>query len=253
MLVVHGFTGSAASWPASLVDGLASRDYLPVLVDLPGHGGNAGDTDPACFTLEATLDLLDRAQGPDPAPLVGYSMGGRVALAYALSRPRRVTRLVLESASPGLASAEERAARRASDEALALRLESRGIEAFVDEWEALPLFESQRALPDEVRSAQRARRLRNDPGSLAASLRGVGTGTLPSYWDVLSELSVPTLLLTGALDRKFTTIAGRMAERIPDARHIVVAGAGHAVHLERSAVWLSSVRSFLAPDEIAGD
>lgn len=253
MLLLHGFTGSAASWPPSLVDGLVSRRDLPVLVDLPGHGRNAGDTDPAHFTLEATLEDLARAQGPGPTPVAGYSMGGRLALAYALRWPERVTRLVLESASPGLPTAEERATRRASDEALARRLEAQGIEAFVDAWEALPLFESQRSLPDDVRGAQRARRLRNHPESLAASLRGVGTGALPSYWEELVHLSVPTLIVTGALDEKFTTLGRDMAARIPRSYHVVVAGAGHAVHLERPAAWLSAVRGFLSPDELAGE
>ncbi|MGD8319898.1 MAG: 2-succinyl-6-hydroxy-2,4-cyclohexadiene-1-carboxylate synthase [Gemmatimonadota bacterium] len=246
MLLLHGFTGSAASWPGTLVDGLASRERLPVLVDLPGHGAHAGDTDPAHFALAPTLESLVRAQGPEPGPVVGYSMGGRLALAFAVAHPRRVTRLVLESASPGLATEEERAARREADETLARRLETRGIEAFVDAWEELPLFESQRALPPRIRAAQRARRLRNDPRSLAESLRGVGTGSLPSYWEALDRLSIPVLLLTGALDRKFTEIAREMARRLPDVRHVVVPGAGHAVHLERPHAWLSAVCGFLA-------
>jgi 2-succinyl-6-hydroxy-2,4-cyclohexadiene-1-carboxylate synthase len=172
-------------------------------------------------------------------------MGGRIALHYALGHPDRVSRLVLESASPGLSDPRDRAARVASDEALARALEADGIEGFVNRWEALPLFESQQALPEAVRAEVRRRRLTNDPRSLAASLRGIGTGTLPSLWDRLEEVAQPVLLLVGALDSRFVTIARRMAARLPTAEVHVVGGAGHRVHLERPREWLEAVTRFL--------
>lgn len=183
-----------------------------------------------------------RSRGYD---LVGYSMGGRVALHQALRRPDRVRRLILESASPGLATEEERARRRADDEALARRIVAEGIEAFVDRWEALPLFASQRRLPENVRRRHRAGRLANDPRSLAASLRGLGTGTLPSLWDRLEDIATPTLLIVGELDPKFVEIGHRMAAAMPDARLTVVPDAGHTVHLERPGMWLERVTEFL--------
>jgi 2-succinyl-6-hydroxy-2,4-cyclohexadiene-1-carboxylate synthase len=250
VLLLHGFTGSGGSWPTTIVEGLASAHagapVAPVTMDLPGHGRWAGRTDPRDFTLSSAVASIAEAQGGRAGPLVGYSMGGRLALAYAVAHPARVTHLVLESASPGLAPEEERAARRAADEALARDLERDGIEAFVRRWEALPLFESQRALPEAVRSAQRERRLANHPNSLAAALRGLGTGALPSLWGALSGMAVPTLLLAGALDGKFVDIARAMAHRLPRAEVAVVADAGHAVHLERPGAWLEAVLSFLA-------
>jgi 2-succinyl-6-hydroxy-2,4-cyclohexadiene-1-carboxylate synthase len=227
------------------VDGLTSAGRLPVPVDLPGHGRHAGQDDPERFTLAAVFDELDQVTAPGPCPLVGYSMGGRLALAYAAQRPGRVTRLVLESASPGLRTDEERAARRGADDALAERIEREGIQAFVAQWEALPLFESQQALPPAVREAQRARRLLNAPNSLAAALRGLGTGALPSLWESLAALEIPVLLLSGGLDRKFTALAEEMALALPDARLATVDGAGHTVHLERPDAWLEAVLGFL--------
>jgi 2-succinyl-6-hydroxy-2,4-cyclohexadiene-1-carboxylate synthase len=215
-------------------------------MDLPGHGRWAGETDPRRFTLGAALDAIATAQGAEPGPVAGYSMGGRLALAYAIERPGRVTRLVLESASPGLGTDEERWTRREADGELAAALEREGIEPFVRRWEAIPLFESQRSLPPEVRAAQRARRLANDPASLAAALRGLGTGALPGYWGALPEVRVPVLLLAGALDHKFVVVARAMADRLPSAELVVVPRAGHAVHLERPDAWLESVTAFLA-------
>lgn len=199
-LLLHGFTGSSQAWGEGLIDALASLGPPPVLVDLPGHGRHAGDSNPDHFTLEAVFESITQASAGEPVDLVGYSMGGRLALAYAAARPEAVRRLVLESASPGLASPGEREERRASDAALAKRIEDHGTAAFLDEWEALSLFESQQSLPEHVREAQRARRLLNEPTSLAASLRGLGTGRLPSYWQALDSLPMPVLLLAGELE-----------------------------------------------------
>jgi 2-succinyl-6-hydroxy-2,4-cyclohexadiene-1-carboxylate synthase len=214
-------------------------------MDLPGHGRYAGDVAPWRFTLEAVEAEIARLARGEPLDLAGYSMGGRLALAYAVRNPQLVRRLVLESASPGLEGADERAERRAADEALAREIERSGIDAFVDRWEAQELFASQRSLPAEVRAAQRAIRLLNHPASLAGSLRGLGTAALPSFWGALSGLRVPVLVLVGALDRKFARIGARMAELHLDARLVEVAGAGHTVHLERPDAWLAAVTGFL--------
>jgi 2-succinyl-6-hydroxy-2,4-cyclohexadiene-1-carboxylate synthase len=250
-LLLHGFTGSSQSWSQQIIDGLASSGRTPVPVDLPGHGRHIGETDPGRFTLESAFHELEDAAGPDPCPVAGYSMGGRIALNYAVCRRHRVSHLILESASPGLRTAEQRAQRRVADHALADRIERDGVEAFVREWERKPLFESQRALSANVREGQRALRLRNHPGSLAAALRTLGTGALPSCWEDLSGLDLPVLLLTGALDRKFVGIAGDMARLLPRGRLVVVDDAGHAVHLERPDAWLSSVLAFLAEHRVA--
>lgn len=236
------------SWGDPTVDGLASAVGPPVLVDLPGHGRHAGETDPARFTLDAVEAELLCLTEAEPVDLVGYSMGGRVALAFTVRHPRRVRLLVLESSSPGLPTDEERAARRDDDEALAAWIVERGVEAFIRRWETLPLFESQAALPTEVLEAQRGRRLLNDPGSLAASLRGLGTGALPSFWGSLAALRVPVLLMAGVRDPKFVEIARRMAAALPTARFEPVDGAGHAVHLERPGAWVELVAHFLKED-----
>ena len=243
-VLLHGFLGSAAAWGEGLVDGLTGAGLTPVLVDLPGHGREAERSDPSSFTFEVLLGHIGRA-GDWPTDLVGYSMGGRIALHFAAAFPERVRRLVLESASPGLASAAERAARRAEDEALAAELLNLGIERFVDGWETQPLFESRARLDPSVRAHQRQLRLRNDPSALAAALRGFGTGALPSLWGRLPDIAAPTLLVVGALDRKFVEIAERMARAMPDARVVEVADAGHTVHLERPDAWIAAVTDFL--------
>jgi 2-succinyl-6-hydroxy-2,4-cyclohexadiene-1-carboxylate synthase len=246
-VLLHGFTGSATSWEGRLVDGLAGAGLAPVLVDLPGHGADIGATAPDGFTLRAALERIGAA-GRWPADLIGYSMGGRLALHFAAAHPDRVRRLVLESASPGLATESECTGRRIADELLAARIEAEGIEWFVEHWESQPMFAGRQRLdPDRV-LRHRGLRLRNDARSLAAALRGLGTGALPSLWDDLERIAQPTLLVVGELDEKFVRIAERMARAMPRARVAVIPGAGHSVHLEAPAAWLEAVVGFLTTD-----
>ena len=244
-VLLHGFAGSAGEWEGQLVDGLAGAGLAPVLVDLPGHGADTGVTAPAAFTLGAALARIDVA-GRWPADLIGYSMGGRLALHFAAAYPKRVGRLVVESGSPGLATESERAERRAADEALAARIESEGIEWFVDHWESRPMFETRRRLDAALLLRRRHLRLRNDPKSLAAALRGLGPGALPSLWDRLEQLDVPTLFVVGERDDKFAVIAERMARAMPRARVAMIPDTGHTVHLEAPGAWLDAVIGFLS-------
>ena len=249
-VLLHGFTGSARSWDEEgLVACFEPRGIDAIAIDLPGHGSRGGPRGRAGMSLETTLEEIDRALEPSvdgsPRHLIGYSMGGRLALHYAVHFPGRLDRLVLESSSPGLEGAVERARRRAADESLASRLESEGIEAFVDGWEALPLFASQGTLPDEARARLRAGRLANDPRSLAQALRTFGTGALPSLWNELPRVEAEVLLLVGELDWKFVEIAERMVTRLPRGEVTVVPGAGHTVHLEAHDRWCEVVTDFL--------
>jgi 2-succinyl-6-hydroxy-2,4-cyclohexadiene-1-carboxylate synthase len=264
LVLLHGFTGSAASWDAALLDDLRRRAGLEVrAVDLPGHevgerrsadagredgpddAGTRGVGQPhATVTLEDAFRSVDQA-ARGPTSLCGYSMGGRIALQYAAAYPGRVERLVLESATPGLVTEEERAARRDADEALARSLERHGIRRFLDDWEALPLFATQARLDARILERQRQGRLAHDPRALAAALRGLGTGVLPPLWDGLERLRIPTLLIVGEHDVRYRDLAERMARKLPSARVQVVPGAGHNVHLEQPGSWLGAVADFL--------
>ncbi len=229
------------------MDGLTGAGLTPVLVDLPGHGADAGTRDPSRFTLAAALDRV-AAAGRWPEDLVGYSMGGRLALHFAVAFPERVRRLVLESASPGLATEAERRDRRAADEALAAGIEAKGIEWFVEDWESQPLFETRSHLESAALTRHRELRLRNDPRSLALALTGLGTGALPSLWDDLAHIEVPTLIIVGELDGKFVEVADRMTRKMPDVGMVVVPGVGHSVHLEAPCAWLEAVVGFLTAE-----
>jgi 2-succinyl-6-hydroxy-2,4-cyclohexadiene-1-carboxylate synthase len=224
VVLLHGFTQTRQSWRRT-VAALGGR-YRALAPDLPGHG-LAAERRPASFSA---CTAYVRALAGERFTLVGYSMGGRIALMSAFALPSQVQRLVLVGASPGVADVSEREARRQADDALAARIEAIGIEAFAREWGAQELFAGQ---DERVAAAAHADRLRNTPAGLAAALRGLGVGIMPSLWDRLASLAIPVTLVVGERDAKFRAIAGRMAGALPDCRVVVVEGAGHAVQLER--------------------
>jgi 2-succinyl-6-hydroxy-2,4-cyclohexadiene-1-carboxylate synthase len=247
LLLLHGFTGSTATW-APFVPQFSSQRHM-IAVDLVGHGGTDSPPDPARYRMErcvADLATLLDALAVEQVDVLGYSMGGRVALHLAAAFPQRVRSLILESSSPGIADPAERAARATADDALAEAIERDGLAAFVERWERLPLFASQAALPAPVRERVRAGRLRNSAAGLANSLRGMGAGQQPSLWQRLDTIATPTLLLAGELDAKYRAIAGKMAALMPNAEARIVPGAGHAVHLERPEAFLDAIIRFLA-------
>jgi 2-succinyl-6-hydroxy-2,4-cyclohexadiene-1-carboxylate synthase len=234
LVLLHGFTQTGAGWDA-VVGALGERSTA-IAPDLPGHGTMALR---APVTLGATLAYLRALTREQPFALAGYSMGGRIALHAALDHPELVTRLSLVSASPGLASEDERAERREADEALAASIVDGGIEAFAREWAAMSLFDG---MPAEAAAAAAAERTKQRPEGLAAALRGLGTGALPSLWERLGELRMPVTVVVGERDDKFRAIGERMVRAIPRARLVVVPGAGHAVHLEAPAAVAGALR-----------
>ncbi len=246
LVLLHGFTGSAASWGRHL-ETFASYGFRVIALDMLGHGQSDVPQDARRYTIEqyqadilAALDALGVRKGE--AILLGYSMGGRIALYTAFSGFFRA--LILESASSGLADPLEREQRRRNDEQLATSIERDGIEAFVAYWEHLPLFASLQRLPYEQRQALHRQRLQNSASGLANSLRGVGTGVQPALQERLTTLSLPVLLIAGILDTKFCAIAQQMAQVLPDARLHIVPNAGHTVHLEQPEVFDQIVRNF---------
>lgn len=242
VLLLHGFLGAASDWDetaAALAD-----DFRCIAVDLPGHGESVALGDEA-YTFEGTLaaiaDTLD-GLGVARCRVVGYSMGARLALGFALRAPERVARLVLESGSPGLKTDEERAARRALDEQRAEWIE-RDLDGFLDRWYRMDLFASLKHHSD-LRAALVAKRRRNIPAEAARSLRGAGTGRQPSLWADLERLAAPTLAVAGGRDRKYTDLAFEMAVAGPPVMPVVVP-AGHIVHAERPDLFTALIRDFL--------
>jgi len=252
LILLHGFTGSGKQWTAQ-VEEFASR-FHTIAVDLLGHGRSDAPPNPNRYRMErcvADLAVLLDFLGIERACWLGYSMGARVALAFAVAHPQRVRALVLEGVAPGIEDPQQRAERVAHDEALAGSIERDGIETFVDMWMQQPLFASQACLGPAFLTAARAARRANDPRGLANTLRGMGTGAQEPLWASLPLLAVPTLLVVGEEDMKFRGIAATMATRMPRAQVAIIPQAGHAAHVEKPAAFNARVLRFLTEESLA--
>lgn len=227
VVLLHGFTQTSFSWKWT-ADRLAA-DAKTVRVDLPGHGRS----DAVSADLPGTAGLTCDAAGP--GVYIGYSMGARVALHCALLRPDLVRGLILVGGTAGIDGAHERLARREADEVLAQKVQRIGVAAFLDDWLSGPLFQTLRPTPDDL-SVRRT----NTVEGLAMSLRRCGTGSQEPLWDRLRDLGIPTLVVAGGLDTKFTDLGRRLADTIGSPAELcIVPGAGHAVHLERPDEFLA--------------
>lgn len=246
LVLLHGFTGSKDNWQ-TIIELLQSQFEL-IAIDLLGHGETDAPSNYQHYSMANSANnivTLLQHIGITPFNLLGYSMGGRLALYIAIHYPKCINALVLESASPGLKTESERQQRRNSDNRLADEIESHGIQWFVDYWGGLPLWESQKQLDDSIRDNLRNQRLINDAQGLANSLRGMGTGVQPSLWEDLPTVNVPVKLIVGELDNKFLSINQEMQQLTPNARLSIIPRAGHTTHLENPQGFIDVIQAFL--------
>ena len=240
LLAIHGFTEIDLSWTEVLQDlNLPVEGYV-----LPGHGHKP------CLegtTHASVAEVIHRRFADrEPFDLLGYSMGGRVALQFALTYPQLVRRLILVSCRPGIKDDAKRERRKAEDEGLAMMLEENGIGQFVAWWENNPALKPTKPYSRSTAEHIRSRRLSQDHIGLAGCLRGLGQGSSPSLWDRLGELSMPCLAIAGEADETFVQEMGEMVEALPKGKLAVVPESGHAVHRESKDSLVNIVRGFLA-------
>lgn len=232
LFLLHGFTGSADAW-----DDVVARLPKDVRVLRATIGGHDGTPAPVGFEEEVDrLAAAIRAEGADGAHVCGYSLGGRLATGLVARHASLFSGATIISANPGLANDADRPARAEQDEGWARLIETAGVAAFVDKWEAQPLFATQLALSPEEQERQRARRLRHDPNGLAGAMRALSLARMPSYAADLANVDLPIALVTGASDTKFTEIAARLVLGLKKGTHFIVPGTGHNVMLERPEV-----------------
>lgn len=250
ILLLHGFTGSKETW-GSLISKL-ERNYHVIAIDLLGHGKTDCPINDERYRMEfAAKDLHDFLvkKQIDSVHLLGYSMGGRLALYFALAYPTKIKSLMLESCTAGLKTENEKLARIEQDNHLSSMILNEGIEVFVNYWENIPLFATQKNLTSESQQKIKQGRLNQSPIGLSNSLKGMGTGIQPSLWNDLNQFKKPTLLVCGEYDEKFCLIMGKMNEKLEKSEIIKIPHVGHAIHVEESEKFATIVIGFLLKSE----
>jgi 2-succinyl-6-hydroxy-2,4-cyclohexadiene-1-carboxylate synthase len=267
IVVLHGFTGSGKIHFDLLLRGFRQSAALTrfrlVAPDLPGHGETPLANSETHYTLDSQLHTLHRLItklqanasaatstppksyiSPSPIHLIGYSMGSRLALAYALKHPENIRSLTLESCNTGISSPSDRHARSQRDAQLAITLLN-NYPAFLQSWNRLPLFASPQSAPAEPTASFSRIQQQQRPEGLAASLQHFSTGLSPDFSEDLRKLNMPVLALTGVLDVQYSHKWQTIASKYPNIRHISLPHAGHRVHLDQPDAYIEHIRMFV--------
>lgn len=244
LVFLHGFMSSSDDW-LDIISYL-SDDYLCLLFDLPGHGKTKATSDEDYKMEHCTSQLIKWFDKnlKRKFNLCGYSMGGRIALYLAVNYPENIDKVIVESASPGLKTEEERKKRIQIDQLRAKRLLIEPLDQFLDDWYELPLFGNINKDSTDYKNMFK-RRLNNDPKLLAKSLIYMSTGNQPSLWNKLDKLKPQLLLIVGEKDTKFKQIANEINKLCNNVKASVIPDAGHTVHLDQRDLYIDEIKSFL--------
>jgi len=246
IVLLHGFTSNLHTW-----DELTKKlcpSYKVIRLDIIGHGNSDSPSNIEEYAIERQaevikeiLDKLDLKK----VSILGYSMGGRLAITFACMYPNMVSRLILESTTAGIENEADRVIRRNNDELLARKIDEEGIESFVDYWENISLFASLKKLPSEALANMREQRLANNKIGLINSLRMMGTGSQPSWWNEIQKFEFPVLIIVGEKDEKFCLIGKKLQNTIKNAKIELICGAGHIIHVEKPQIFGTIIEEFL--------
>ena len=246
VLLMHGFTGSLEDW-RDIYSNFDER-FNYVGIDLIGHGKSDSPFNIENYKAESLISqiqtLLDHLS-INNVIILGYSMGGRAALKFAVSQPAKIKGLILESTTAGIKDEKDRAERRKSDEKLASYIEENGTEKFAERWMDQDIFNTQRRFSDEKLKKIRNRIAQNSKTGLANTLRGFGTGKMPYFGDSLKLIQCPVHLISGELDTKYCKMNLELEKKFTSAKNAVIKNAGHNTHLEEVDRFIQVVNNYL--------
>jgi len=243
MICLHGFSGNLSTWEL-----IQLADYQMILIDLIGHGESEKPCSSQFYYWEVIIRHLNKLihqLSLKKYSLLGYSMGGRIALAYALAYPQEIDKLILESASYGECGLIKRLKRRRNDLKLAKNISQNGIEWFNRYWSGLDIFATQTQLPKAIIDQISERRLLNAPHALSNTLRGSGQGKFPCLKNQISELSMPVLYINGEYDTKYEQIGLEVKKLNSNIKHEIIKGVGHNTHIEDPHAFIEVAKKFL--------
>jgi 2-succinyl-6-hydroxy-2,4-cyclohexadiene-1-carboxylate synthase len=243
---LHGFTGCAMDW-MPVINSL-NKKFNYYLVDLVGHGRSDSPKEAHYYSIDSIVNQVKEiVSGISKSKIIlaGYSMGGRIALNFALQNASLLRGLILESSSWGISEENLRKERIHQDEKHAQFIDNNPIDKFIDYWMNIDLFNTQRRFSKEKLSQIRELKVENNRIGLANSLRYSGTGSMKPLYNNIKNIPVKTMLITGELDTKYTTINAEMVSHFTNAEHKIIKNAGHNTHLEEPQRFIEVLNKFL--------
>ena len=243
---IHGFTGSSLDWKEIIP--FLNDNFQCITLDLIGHGNSDSPKDVSYYSsdsINSQLKLIVEHISDQPIILAGYSMGGRVALNFAIENPSFIKALILESTTAGIKEEHLRIERISQDEKLASFIKNNSIEKFIDYWMNIDLFSTQKKLTKKKLEISRNQKLQNNKIGLINCLKGFGTGKMTPLYERLSTFYPETLLINGELDKKFCDINTEMANILPSVKHEIIRNCGHNTHFEQPKLFIEEINNFL--------
>ncbi|WBW97247.1 2-succinyl-6-hydroxy-2,4-cyclohexadiene-1-carboxylate synthase [Oceanirhabdus sp. W0125-5] len=243
IICLHGFSENLSTWKY-----LELKGYKLILIDFIGHGKSDKPYSSEYYDLKVILNHINKLikeLGLNKYSMLGYSMGGRIALAYALSYENEITQLILESSSYGESDHINRVNRRRWDKELAKSIREKGIEWFDEYWSNLSIFESQRNLPENIRYEISERRLSNEAHALSNTLICTGQGNFPCFKEEIVNLTMPVLYVSGEYDEKYRKIGNEFQKLNINIQHKTISAVGHNTHVEKPNKFNKTVNEFL--------
>ncbi len=247
LFLLHGFTGSLEDWHQ--FEKFFPKDINLIGIDIIGHGKSDSPEELRYYSIESIIRQIKKVKETVTGKkifLLGYSMGGRAALNYAINFPYDLLGLILESATAGITNSTLRFERKRTDKQLADFIRFNDIENFVDDWMNKEVFHTQKKLSEKILQEVRERKLQCSKIGLANILIGFGTGNMQPVYEKLSELKCPVQLISGELDRKFVEINQLINKLIQNAQLKIIPDTGHNVHLEETKQYADIVYSFVS-------
>ncbi|KAJ0242827.1 2-oxoglutarate decarboxylase/hydro-lyase/magnesium ion-binding protein [Hirschfeldia incana] len=256
VLFLHGFLGTGEEW-IPIMKGISGSARC-ISVDIPGHGSSrvqSHASETPTFSMEVIAEALYKLiehMTPGKVTIVGYSMGGRIALYMALRFSNKIEGAVIVSGSPGIKDPVSRKVQRATDDSKARMMVEHGLEIFMENWYNKGLWKSLRSHP-HFRKIVASRLMHDDVLSVAKVLSDLSTGRQPSLWEELADCDTNVSLVFGEKDVKFKKIVTRMYTEMSKSKKrenyiiekVEIPEAGHAVHLENPLLLILALRKFL--------
>lgn len=246
ILFLHGFTGCAEDW-FPVFEQIPDK-YNCLALDIIGHGKSDAPGSSMHYSIDSIMSQIKYVKDhltQNKIFLLGYSMGGRIALTYASMYPEDVKGLILEASSAGIKNDEERQKRYEEDLKLAEFIETHTMEEFIEMWHDQEIFNTQRRFSNDKLKKIKKKKASGSKTGYANILKGFSTGIMPPVHDKLKKIPLKVLLITDELDTKFTGINARLAKRFFKAKHKIVRNSGHNTHLEEPKRFIEIVLNYL--------
>lgn len=245
LLFLHGFSNSSEEW--LFLKNKLNPNLNIYALDFLGHGNSSSPREVSYYktdSLNIQLNKIVSELNPKSLILVGYSMGGRAALSYWNQFPDKVNGLILESSTAGIEDEVAKKERKSADNQYCKRIVKNGIEWFANDWLNKPVFSTIKQNKSLYNSLIEKKKKNNVIG-LINSLRGFGTGVMPSYWNTINRIDIPVLLMAGQLDEKFVEINKKMNTLIKSSVLEIIPNCGHNIHLEKPGIFINLVNKYL--------